>query len=74
MPRLRLSLVFGFLLNSLWPHVRPAQAKDQPPSPEQIQFFESRVRPTLTDHCAKCHGAEKQKAGLRVDSRGALLA
>ncbi|MDB5313108.1 MAG: hypothetical protein JWO38_7310 [Gemmataceae bacterium] len=37
------------------------------------QFFERKVRPVLVEHCQKCHGPEKQKGGLRVDSRKALL-
>jgi hypothetical protein len=40
-----------------------------------IQFFESRVRPLLAEHCYRCHSAkaEKVKAGLLVDSREGLL-
>src|SRR4051794_24425247 len=33
--------------------------------------FEQSVRPLLAEHCWKCHGPEKQKAGLRLDSRAA---
>ena len=40
---------------------------------EYEEFFEKRVRPMLHEQCEKCHGAEKQKGGLRVDSRVALL-
>jgi hypothetical protein len=36
-------------------------------------FFEKRVRPVLVEHCVRCHGPDKQKGGLRVDSRVALL-
>lgn len=36
-------------------------------------FFESHIRPILIDHCIKCHGPDKQKSGLRLDSRDALL-
>jgi len=43
------------------------------PAPEQIEFFEKSVRPVLADHCYKCHGAEKQKGDLRLDSREAIL-
>ena len=32
-------------------------------------FFESRIRPLLVSHCQECHGAQKQKGGLRLDSR-----
>jgi Protein of unknown function (DUF1549)/Protein of unknown function (DUF1553)/Planctomycete cytochrome C len=43
------------------------------PTAEQVRFFETRVRPVLVEHCDKCHGAKKQWAGLRLDSRAALL-
>jgi cytochrome c553 len=36
-------------------------------------FFEAKVRPVLAEHCFRCHGAEKQKGGLRLDSRSAVL-
>ncbi|MDC0316997.1 PSD1 and planctomycete cytochrome C domain-containing protein [bacterium] len=32
-------------------------------------FFESRVRPVLVEHCVQCHGTKKQEGGLRLDSR-----
>ena len=34
---------------------------------EDREFFETRVRPVLAEHCFECHGPEKQKAGLRLD-------
>lgn len=37
------------------------------------QFFESHVRPLLATHCFKCHGPDKQKAGLRLDSLEGVL-
>lgn len=43
-------------------------------SPEQTKFFEEQVRPVLAANCFKCHGEEKQKGELRVDSLNALLA
>ena len=49
-------------------------AQDVAPSPDQVRFFESQIRPVLVDQCYKCHGPQKQKAGLRLDSRTALLA
>jgi mono/diheme cytochrome c family protein len=36
--------------------------------------FEESIRPLLSEHCLRCHGPDKQKGGLRVDSREALLA
>jgi hypothetical protein len=46
----------------------------QEPTAEQLRFFESKVRPVLVEHCGSCHGPEKPKGGLRLDSRSAALA
>ncbi|HWE40242.1 MAG TPA: PSD1 and planctomycete cytochrome C domain-containing protein [Isosphaeraceae bacterium] len=55
--------------------VAPAALADDPkPTEEQARFFETKVRPVFADHCAKCHGPDKSKAGLRLDSRAAVLA
>lgn len=32
-----------------------------------LDFFESRIRPLLVEHCQECHGKEKQKGSLRLD-------
>ena len=37
------------------------------------KFFESHVRPLLVAKCLKCHGDQKQRGGLRLDSREAAL-
>ncbi len=37
------------------------------PKPEDLRFFEMKIRPLLAENCFKCHGAEKQKGGLRLD-------
>ncbi|HEX5176121.1 MAG TPA: DUF1549 domain-containing protein, partial [Chthoniobacteraceae bacterium] len=42
-------------------------------TPGEVEFFETKVRPVLAEHCYKCHGTEKQKAELRLDSRVAIL-
>ena len=42
-------------------------------TPEQLRFFETSVRPLLATRCYKCHGSEKQKGGLRLDSLSHLL-
>lgn len=31
-------------------------------------FFESQIRPLLANRCYECHGAKKQKSGLRLDT------
>lgn len=45
------------------------------PTPEQIEFFESKIRPVFVEHCYSCHSekAEKIKGGLKLDTRDALL-
>lgn len=35
--------------------------------------FEKKVRPLLHAHCIKCHGPDKQRGGLRLDARTAML-
>ena len=52
---------------------RPARGEDGKADPEQRAFFEEKVRPILESHCYNCHGATKQKAGLRLDSRTAMI-
>jgi hypothetical protein len=37
------------------------------------RFFEQKVRPLLAENCYACHGTRKQKGGLRLDSREAIL-
>ncbi|MDB5342077.1 MAG: Planctomycete cytochrome [Schlesneria sp.] len=37
-------------------------------------FFETKVRPLLIAKCQECHAGDKAKAGLRLDSREAVLA
>jgi hypothetical protein len=39
-------------------------------TPQQLDFFESRIRPILAQECYECHStATKQKGGLVLDSR-----
>ena len=52
---------------------------DQEISPQQLEFFESKIRPVLAEHCYSCHSAAaaadgKLKGGLQLDTReGTLL-
>ncbi len=51
-----------------------AQADEPKPiSSDEAAFFESRIRPVLVENCQSCHGPEKQKSGLRLDSREAMV-
>jgi cytochrome c553 len=38
-----------------------------------VEFFEKQVRPLLVARCQGCHGPQKQKGNLRLDSRAAVL-
>jgi hypothetical protein len=57
----------------------PAAAADEatPPLPEPSSqkglIFEKDIRPLFERSCTKCHGEEKQKAKLRLDSHKAAL-
>ena len=37
----------------------------------RFDFFEQRIRPILVEKCQSCHGPEKQKGGLRLDTKEA---
>jgi hypothetical protein len=55
-----ISFVLGALGTVLW-------ASES--SSRHLEFFEKRIRPLLEDRCLDCHGTEKQKGNLRLDSR-----
>ncbi len=38
-----------------------------------MEFFETKVRPVLAEHCFSCHGPKKQQAGLRLDVKAAAF-
>ena len=46
------------------------------PSPDQLAFFEGKVRPLLIKHCYECHSTEtkKLKGGLLLDSKEGWMA
>jgi mono/diheme cytochrome c family protein len=41
--------------------------------PAAVEFFEKRIRPILVENCVGCHGPEKQKGGLRLDSAAVAM-
>jgi len=67
---MRFLAIFSFLLlgSFLW-----AEEEIQPDqlTPEQSEFFESKVRPLLAEHCYDCHSnqAKKLKGKLFLDSK-----
>lgn len=58
----------------LWLSV-PLTLLGAPPAAEDLQFFETKIRPVLVKHCYACHGPEAEEPGgkLRLDSRDAVL-
>jgi mono/diheme cytochrome c family protein len=59
-------------LVSIW---GPVVSAVDGPSAADLEFFESKVRPVLAEHCFKCHSAKenKTKGGLAMDSRELIL-
>lgn len=59
---------------------RPAASEAEPQSltPQEVEFFEKKIRPVLAEHCYACHSVEaeknkKLKGSLLLDSRAGLL-
>lgn len=59
------------LIISLIPSVLDLRG-DSTTERENIAFFEERIRPVLAGICYECH-TDKEKGGLRLDSRAAIL-
>jgi hypothetical protein len=55
--------------------VAPLRAAEptKEPTAEQVEFFETKIRPVLAEHCFECHGAKEQNNSLRLDSHDAIL-
>lgn len=66
----RALLSFGVLF---WLAATTEGAAPPAASAENDDLFEKQVRPILVEHCLSCHGPDKQKGGLRLDSRAALV-
>ena len=64
---LQVLLVFVF--------VGPLHAANRELLPGDVEFFESRIRPILVNHCYKCHSelSKQSKGGLRLDSRESTI-
>lgn len=54
--------------------ISPRSFADEKWTGEQLEFFESRIRPVLIEHCYECHNSsETAKAEVRLDFREGLL-
>jgi hypothetical protein len=51
----------------------PALAVAAPPSPQALEQFEKVVRPLLVENCVGCHGPDKTRGGLRLDTKAFFL-
>jgi len=41
---------------------------------DQVEFFESRIRPVLAENCYECHNSiNKSKSGLVLDFKGGMV-
>lgn len=45
----------------------------QDPDAAALKFFETKIRPLLTESCYSCHGEKKQKGDLRLDNLSYIL-
>jgi hypothetical protein len=73
-PTLPPVLLWGAALLALAPSRAATEAPaGRSPRADGRAFFETKVRPVLAGACFKCHGGEKVRGGLRIDSRAALL-
>src|SRR5262245_21169664 len=50
-----------------------AAAFPQDAAGDGAEFFEKSVRPLLVERCLRCHGEDRPKAELRLDSRAGVL-
>jgi Protein of unknown function (DUF1553)/Protein of unknown function (DUF1549)/Planctomycete cytochrome C len=53
--------------------VAPVSLGAAEPNAAAIEHFETKVRPVLIEQCHGCHGPKKSEAGMRLDSREAVL-
>jgi len=63
---LRIAIAFTLLV--------PPFATGAEPNAAQLEFFESKIRPVLVEHCLKCHSVEAEKekklrGGLKLDAK-----
>ena len=64
------------LLLGIWPLAKAPGTAAAELTATDRQFFETRIRPVLVQHCYGCHAADAEElaAGLRLDHREGMLA
>src|SRR6516164_2202839 len=52
-----------------------ARADEAPPTADEVEFFEKKIRPLLVMRCFECHSDKGKgvKGGLHLDSRSGIL-
>ncbi|MFT7677313.1 MAG: hypothetical protein ACI8QC_001291 [Planctomycetota bacterium] len=71
MNQFKLRIYASFLLLCLV--VSAGASSQDDASPQQVEFFENKIRPVLAEHCYSCHNSiDKKKGGLALDYRSAL--
>jgi mono/diheme cytochrome c family protein len=69
------TLTHGPGVTALWPVEEPGgKGMDTAPSAPVETVFAKEIQPILQKNCIECHGPEKMKGRLRLDSREAALA
>ena len=68
----------GILVLCMAPWAQIASAQQSGQTPDQsakLEFFESKIRPVLVEHCYECHSAESKtiQGGLVLDNAKGLL-
>jgi hypothetical protein len=72
-PSVLLFVASALFVSAAGLRLQGAQGPTAEPTAQQIDFFETRIRPLLVEACYDCH-TEDEKGGLRLDSRAAMLA
>ena len=67
------SILFSVLLTSLSTVAGPDLSKLPPAASKSGVTYAADIKPILEKSCTKCHGTEKQKAKLRLDSLPAIM-
>jgi hypothetical protein len=60
-------LLLGGLLAAVWTRAAGPEGKPSPPAPATIDFI-AQIAPLLLKRCVTCHGGDKSKGGLRLDT------
>jgi uncharacterized membrane protein len=70
----------GYLTDLIFPPAKTEEAPEEAPKESanielsaNDRFFLDKVRPIFEANCFECHGARKQKGGLRMDSKSWLF-